>query len=35
MKGMAEPKDMVLALSAAEGAVEPAVGDLRVTVLLK
>eukprot|EP00752_Nemacystus_decipiens_P012470 g11044.t1 len=35
VKGMAEPKDMVLALSAAEGAMEPAVGDLRVTVLLK
>lgn len=35
VKGMAEPKDMVLGLSAAEGAMEPAVGDLRVTVLLK
>eukprot|EP00903_Cladosiphon_okamuranus_P018659 g17174.t1 len=35
VKGMAEPKDMLLALSEAEGSMEAARGDLRVTVLLK
>ncbi|CAN0245066.1 unnamed protein product [Pylaiella littoralis] len=35
VKGAVEPKDMVIGLSAADGATEPACGDLRVTVQLK
>ncbi|CAM9463836.1 unnamed protein product [Scytosiphon promiscuus] len=35
VKGAVDPKDMVLALTPAEGSTEPACGDLRVTVQLK
>lgn len=35
VKGAMEPRDMVMSLATADGATEPACGDLRVTVQLK